>query len=181
MIRINLLPYWEKGKKENIRRQLIVFAGSFVALIVVLTALYAHAAWKVSRLNAEVASLTHRSAVLAKQVGDVEANINKKKELEQKLAIIDRLARDRFFVVRLLREMSVITPPGNVWLDRVTQREREVRFDGFARNNTAVAQFMRNAEKSGFLTDIKLVVSRQEEVDKVPLQRFIVTGRLNEK
>lgn len=179
MIRINLLPYWEKGKKENLRKQLIVFSTSLVVFVIILVSLYIHAAWSVYRLDAEVYSLAQRKAVLDKQVGDVEANIRKKKELEQKLAIIDKLDRDRFFVVRLLRETSVITPAGNVWLNRVTQREKEVRFDGFARNNAVVAQFMENAEKSGFLTDIELVVSRQEEVDKVPLQRFVVTGRLS--
>lgn len=178
MIRINLLPYWEKGKKEDLRRQVFLLSGSLVLLIIVLSSFYIYIAWSLSRLEAETKMMEKRSAALAKEVGDVEANLKKKRELEQKLAVIEELDNNRRFAVRLFREMSFFTPADSVWLNKVAQKGTEVRLDGYARNNLAVAQFMKNVEKSGFLTGIELVVSKREEVEKTFVQRFVVTGRL---
>ncbi len=179
MIRINLLPYWEKEKKENIRRQVLFLAASLVLFIFVLSSFYIYTRWSLSRLEAETKAMEQRSALLAREVGDVEANLKKKKELEQKLAVIGELDNNRRFAVRFFREMSIFTPVGNVWLNKVAQKGTEVRLDGYARHNMAVAQFMKNVEKSGFLTDVELVVSKREEVAKNLVQRFVVTGRLS--
>ncbi len=178
MIRINLLPYWEKGKKEDIRRQVFFLAASFVLFILVLSSFYIYISWSNSRLEAQVKTMELRTAMLAKEVGDVEANLKKKRQFEQKLAVIEELDNNRLFALRLFREMSFFTPIGNVWLNKVAQKGTEVRLDGYARHNMAVAQFMKNVEKSGFLTDVDLVVSKREEVEKSMVQRFVVTGRL---
>lgn len=181
MIKINLLPYWEKEKKEDLKRQIFILGASLVIFILVISSLYIYVTWAVASLQSDIQKMQEKTALLAKKVGDVEAQMKRKKEIEQKLAIIEGLERDRLFPVRLLKEMSYVTPVNNVWLNKVAQKDREVRIDGFARHNMAVAQFMKNLEKSGFITEVELVVSKREEVEKHFVQRFVVTGKLSQQ
>jgi Tfp pilus assembly protein PilN len=178
MIKINLLPYWEKRQRQEAARELVLLGGAVLMLVVLLLGAYGY--YSLSRLwvKDEVAGLEIRTAALARQVGDVEAYMKRTKDLKQKLAVIDKLEKDRFFGVRFLREMAAITPRNDVWLNKVSYKEGEVRFDGYARHNAAVARFMMNAERSVLFTAVELVTSKQEEWEKTYLQRFVVTARL---
>jgi len=40
MIKINLLPYREKEKKENLARQLIIIGATFVVFLLLLVSVY---------------------------------------------------------------------------------------------------------------------------------------------
>lgn len=179
MIRINLLPYWEKGKTENLRRQIIVLAGSLVLFLLILSTLYVYVVWSVSRLDAEFKTLDERSKALAKEVGNVEAYLKDKKELEKKLSVINELERNRLFAVRLMKEMSYITPANDVWIDTFTQNGARLRLEGHARDNTAVARMMGNMERSGLLKGAELVASRLAEIEKVSVQHFILESSIS--
>ena len=72
MIRINLLPYREKAKKENVRRQVSILAGVLVLFVLVLFAVHLYFTMSVSRLEAEVKAADTKLVALNKKVGDVE-------------------------------------------------------------------------------------------------------------
>lgn len=179
MIRINLLPYWEKGKKEDLRRQLMLLAGSAVLFLLIISTLYIYMTWSVSSLEAQFKTLDERSKALAKEVGNVEAYLKDKKELEKKLSIINELDRNRLFAVQLFMEMSSVTPVNDVWLKSVIQNGARLRLEGYARDNTAVARLMSNIESSGFLKGADLVVSRLIEIEKVSVQHFILESSIS--
>jgi len=54
MIRINLLPYREKAKKENVRRQVSILAGVLVLFVLILLAVHLYFTMSVSGLETEV-------------------------------------------------------------------------------------------------------------------------------
>ena len=175
MIRINLLPYREKEKKENLQRQIVFYAGTLVVVLLVLAAVYFYVSISVGSLEKKIAEATARLVVLDKKVGDIEGFKRDKKELEQKLGVINALEGDRIFPVRMLDELNVLVPAKEIWLEKLTETGQELRIEGMAKDNGTVALFMKNLEKASFIKTVDLVVSREKDVAGTKLQQFILT------
>jgi type IV pilus assembly protein PilN len=116
-----------------------------------------------------------RLVVLDKKVGDIEGFKRDKKELEQKLGVINSLEKNRLFPVLVLDELNLLVPSREAWLEKITQRGQELRIEGVALNNGTVARFMKSVEKARFVESVELVVSREKELAGVKLQQFILT------
>jgi type IV pilus assembly protein PilN len=175
MIKINLIPYREKEKKEDLKRQVVVIAGSIIIYLLILVAVHLYMGANLRQLDNEVATATARLAILDKQVGDVEKVKKVKKELEKKLGVINTLEENRFFPVRLLDGLNMLVPSKELWIDKLTQRGQEVRLEGKARDNGTVARFIKSLEKAPFIASVDLVVAREHEVAGVKLQQFVIT------
>ena len=98
-----------------------------------------------------------------------------KKELEQKLGVIKSLEGNRLFPVRMLDELNTLVPSKDVWLEKIVHTGKELRIEGMARDNGAVAVFMKSMENATFAQSIELVTSREKEIAGVKLQQFILT------
>ena len=72
MIRINLLPYREKEKKENLQRQIILIAGSLVLLLLILGSVYVYFIASIKSIENEIQDAEAKLVVLNKKVGDIE-------------------------------------------------------------------------------------------------------------
>jgi type IV pilus assembly protein PilN len=174
MIRINLLPYREKEKKENLRRQTFIFFGLLVLVLLILVAIYLYFSMSIGALKTKIREGEAKIAVLNKKVGDIEGFKRDKKELEQKLGVIASLETNRLFPVRMLDELNLILPAKDAWLDKIVETEKDLRIEGMAKDNGTVALFMKNLEKAGFIKSVDLVVSKEKEVAGVKLQQFIL-------
>ena len=175
MIKINLLPYREKKKKENVKRQLFVISGVIILFFLLIVAVHLYFMASLQRLEDKVKEDEVRLLALNKKVGDVEQFKNDKKELEQKLAVINKLEFDQYFPVRLLDKLNMLVPSKDAWLEKITQKGREIRIEGMARDNGVVAGFMKNLEKAEFVRSVDLVVAREKEIVGVKLQQFVLT------
>ncbi len=175
MIRINLLPYREKEKKESRQREIFIYSGILVLFLLVLVAVYLYVGISVGSLETKIAEANARLAFLDKKVGDIEGFKRDKKELEQKLGVINTLEGNRFFPVRMLDELNMLVPAKEIWLDKLTETGQALRIEGMARDNGTVALFMKNLEKASFIKTVDLVVSREKDVVGTKLQQFILT------
>jgi len=175
MIRINLLPYREKEKKEDIQRQIIIVSGSLLLFLVILISGHLYLGMTISGLEKKIREADARLVVLNKKVGDIEVFKTDKKELEQKLAVINTLEVNRFFPVRMLDELNMVVPSRDIWLDRVIETGKDLRIEGVARDNGILARFMTNLERAGFVQSVDLVISQEKDVAGVKLQQFAVT------
>jgi type IV pilus assembly protein PilN len=175
MIRINLLPYREKEKKENLQREIARYAGILVLLLLILSAVYLYVSISLSSIETKIEEANARLVVLDKKVGDIEGFKRNKKDLEQKLGVINTLEGNRIFPVRMLDELNVLVPAKDIWLEKLTETGQDIRIEGVARDNGTVALFMKNLEKAGFIKTVDLVVSREKDVAGVKLQQFILT------
>ena len=72
MIKINLLPYHEKKKKENVARQISITIGSFVIFILLLFWLQIWISSSVSALESQVKQAETLLIDLNKKIGDLE-------------------------------------------------------------------------------------------------------------
>ncbi|MBU1744350.1 MAG: PilN domain-containing protein [Proteobacteria bacterium] len=175
MIKINLLPYREKAKKENLQRQIIILSGTLVLFLLIILAVHLYFSMSISGMETKIREADARLVALNKKVGDIEGFKRDKKELEQKLEVINALERNRFFPIRMLDELNLLVPSKEAWLEKITQKGQELRIEGMARDNGTVARFMKSMEKAGFVQSVELVVSREKELAGVKLQQFILT------
>jgi type IV pilus assembly protein PilN len=175
MIRINLLPYREKAKKENLQRQITIIVGSLVLFFLLLGSVQLYVTMVNSGLENKIKEAEAKLVVLNKKVGDIEGFKKNKKELEQKLAVINSLEGNRLFPVRMLDEIRQIVPEKEAWLEKLSQVGRDLRIEGVAKDNGTVARFMKNLEKIEFVKSVDLVVTKEKEVAGVKLQQFILT------
>ena len=172
MIKINLLPYREKAKKENLQRQIIIFSGTLVLFLLIILAVHLYFSMSISGLETKIREADARLIVLNKKVGDVEGFKRDKKEIEQKLGVIKSLEGNRLFPVRMLDEINRLVPAGDIWLEKISEHGQELRIEGMARDSITVAGFMKSLEKAGFIQSVDLGVSREKEVSGVKLQQF---------
>jgi type IV pilus assembly protein PilN len=175
MIKINLLPYREKEKKENIQRQIIIFAGILVVLLVLLSGVYLYLNIRVNRIEDDIKAKDLRLAELTKKIGDIEKFKKDKSLIERKLAVIGKLEGNRLAQVKRMVEMTRIVPGGDMWLERMAETGNNLRIEGVARNSMTVALFMRHLESADFVRSVDLVSSKEREMMGVKLQQFIVT------
>jgi len=178
MIRINLLPYREKEKKENLKRQLTIIAGSFIFFLLVLVFLQLSISASISNLGKEVKDAENRLVVLTKVAGDIEVFKADKESLEKKLNIIKTLEENRLVPVRMLDELTMLVPTKDLWLEKLSEKEAELIIEGTARNNIAVAHFMKNLAGSSFITLVDLISTKEKEISGIKLQQFVLTCTL---
>lgn len=175
MIRINLLPYREAARKENIKRQISIIAGSFVVFLLCLIYVHVTLNSSVSALEEKIKEKEDRLVVLTKTLGDIEGFKKNKEELEQKLAVIRGLEENRSFHVRLMAELSQMVPSNNLWLTKLTEAGNEISIEGIARNNVVVAGFMKQLELSDFVSSINLVHTKEADISGFKLQQFTLS------
>src|SRR4051812_10217593 len=115
MIRINLLPVRQVKKREMGRQVLVLFA-AVVLLAAVVNYLWLDSLQKEKQRGLDsIAETNKRIAELEKVIGEVN-NINaRKKELEDKLKVLDQLRKGRAGPVKFLDALSTATPQ-KVWV-----------------------------------------------------------------
>jgi Tfp pilus assembly protein PilN len=164
MIKINLLPYHEKEKKENLARQVSIIIGSFVLFLLCLVWLQLWMNSLISDLEAQEKDSKATLVDLDKKIGNLERFKNDKRELEQKLSVIKTLEENRLAPVKTLDDLAALVPLKNIWLVKVTQKGNNLTIEGTGRDNIAVADFMKTIEK--------LISSKKTEISGITLQQF---------
>lgn len=172
MIKINLLPYHEKQKKENVARQISIAIGSFVIFILLLVWLQVWVNSSVSALESQVKQAETLLIDLNKKIGDLEKFKNVKKELEQKLGVIKTLEENRLAAVKTLDDLAALVPSKNIWLIKITQKGNGLVIEGTGKDNIAVADFMKTIEKFDPIKSVDLIASKRTEISGITLQQF---------
>lgn len=181
MIKINLIPYRAKEKKDNLKRQITIIAGALVLFLVIVVSVHVYLSFNLRKLEGTLATADARLVILNKLVGDVEKIKKDKKQLEQKLEVIHSLEVNRSFPVRLLDGLNMLVPSKALWLEKLAQTGGEITIEGMAKDSGVVAQFMKSLEKAPFFSSVDLLVTREKEVVGVKLQQFIIVCGLNGK
>ena len=175
MIRINLLPVKKTRKKEALQRQLILFGIGLVILLALLAVLFLQARSKLSNVRGQVAQVEADIEALRLEVGEVEVFLERKEELEQKLAVIDELRASKTGPVRMLDEIATRIPQ-RVWLTGLSEQSGRVSLEGSAVSNEVIADFMSNLEDSDYFRDVYLVSIQASNREDSRLKDFTVTA-----
>jgi type IV pilus assembly protein PilN len=143
MIRINLLPV-RAVKKREIGKQILILYGAVLVLGGVLNFLwYQDRAAEEQRNKDRIAQTQQRINELEKVIGEVN-NINKrKKEVEEKLKVLETLRKGRSGPVRMMDALATATPK-KVWVKEFDEKSNLVKLTGSAVSHDDVAEFMRS-------------------------------------
>ena len=172
MIKINLLPYREKKKKEYIVQQIYMFAGSFVMFILFLVWLQIWINSSISDLKSQIKESEDSLVELDKKIGNLDKFKNDKKELEQKLGVIATLEENRLAPVKTLDNLAMIVPTKDIWLIKITQKGDSVNIEGIGRDNLVIADFMKAIEKFDPIKSVDLISSKNTDISGITLQKF---------
>ena len=173
MIKINLLPYREKKKKENLVQQIWIFAGSFIVFILLLVWLQVWIHSSISDLKSQIKDSEDSLVELDKKIGNLDKFKNDKKELEQKLGVIATLEENRLAPVKTLDNLALLVPSKDIWLIKITQKGDSINIEGIGRDNVVVADFMKDIEKFDPIKSVDLVSSKKTEISGITLQQFV--------
>jgi type IV pilus assembly protein PilN len=175
MIKVNLLPYREKKKEVQSKNQVVILGALGLAFVVLLGAFHIFTVMKLTGLENQVQSTQQTLQQLKSSIGDINQYKNAKEILEKRLNIINYLEKNRFAKVLFLDELSSMVPVNQVWIKSLKESETDVKIDGFAKDNIAIAKFMRNLERSEQLTSVDLVSSKQTEIAGNRLKQFTLS------
>jgi Tfp pilus assembly protein PilN len=170
MIKINLLPYRERAKVEDLTRQIALIAISFIALILLVGGVQLYMSLTIGGLEKDVKQQEDRLVELTKVIGDIERYKRDAALLDRKLAVIESL-----------EQLSGLVPVKDIWLEKLTEKESGLTIEGVARNNIAVALFMKNLVGSSFIKSVDLTSTREKEISGIKLQQFVVSCVLKKK
>ncbi|MGA2780679.1 MAG: PilN domain-containing protein [Smithella sp.] len=172
MIKINLLPYREKKKKENLVQQIYIITGSFVVFILLLVWLQVWINSSISDLKSQIKESENSLVDLDKKIGNLEKFKANKKELEQKLGVIATLEENRLAPVKTLDNLAMLVPANDIWLVKITQKDEKVTIEGIGRDNIVVADFMKDIEKFDPIKSVDLISSKKTDISGIILQQF---------
>jgi len=169
MIRINLLPFRAARKKENIRRQLMIYGLSVVCLFCVMGLAFINLKSTLSDVkkekeDIEVKLKSYEQTI--KKIGELEKKI---KEIRAKLEVIRELERNKTGPVHLLDEIALAVPREKLWLSGMKENRGSLTLTGTAMDNETIALFMTNLEKSEYISGVDLQSAKLRNIPEYKL------------
>ncbi len=172
MIKINLLPYREKIKKENFVQQTVIIVGVFIFVILVLVWLQIWVSSSISNLEDKIKESKSTLDDLDNKIRGLDTYKNQKKDLEQKLGVIATLEENRLAPLKTLDNLSMLVPLHDIWLVKITQKGNNINIEGMGRDNIAVADFMKSIENFDPIKSVDLISSKKTDVSGFTVQQF---------
>jgi type IV pilus assembly protein PilN len=142
MIRINLLPVRQVQKREQGRQFLVLMVGIFVITAAANVYWYLYMDGKREAAQRRLDDTNARIAQLEKVIGEVTNLQRRKKEVEEKLAVLDKLTKQRAGPVKLLDALATAIPK-KVWLTSFEEKGGAAVMIGNAESFDDVSEFMR--------------------------------------
>jgi type IV pilus assembly protein PilN len=184
MIRINLLTLGPKARKAkpqyDVRAQALLGVG---LLVITLVGCWWYAASLDSEIEAQQEDKRNKEAQIAQlkeQVKKVQDFEQKKKLLEEKNHIIDKLEQSRMGPVKVLDHVSQSIEPLKMWLTKLGVSSSTVELEGKALTNDDVVEFANNLRRTDYFTAISLQESKAAIENKINVYQFRLAIRLKE-
>jgi type IV pilus assembly protein PilN len=173
MIHINLLPVRQLKKQALLRQQLYIF-GAIIAVV----SMGVGTVWMLDRraiaqLEAEQAMLRADLERLKPIVDEVNTLERREKLLNTRIETIQRLRSNQRGPVRVLDELSRNLPE-QAWLETIDESAGMYKVAGYALTNFAVADLLRNLQRSKEFIGVDLVSSEQVVIAKLDVKKFII-------
>ena len=179
MIRINLLG---QVRPKAARRAPTIDTGGALPLffilaglgvgVLVLGVLYYTWQKQLAEENNRIKTLTAQKTELEQTKQQVEAFEKQKAILQQRVATIEQLQRDRTGGQELLDMVAnTVSRTENLWLTDMTRKGNALSMDGAAASINSVANFITALKRSGYFQKVEILESKQDDKN-LALQTF---------
>jgi len=173
MIRINLLPVRELKKQAVLRQQLDIFCAATVAMLVGVGLVWMIDKRTSGQLEAEKAGWRIELDRLKPIVDEVSALERRETFLNTRIETIQRLRSNQRGPVHVLDELSRNLPE-QTWLETIDEGGGVYKVAGYALTNFAVADLLRNLQRSREFAGVDLVSSEQVVIATREIKKFII-------
>lgn len=96
------------------------------------------------------------------------------KKIQARIAVLEKLAKDRFREVKVLDLFQQVIPE-KVWFTRVDIKEGRILLAGFSTSDVDISTFMDSLSKSVFLQEVVLVSSSEHIQENMTLKKFEIS------
>ena len=178
MIRINLLG---QVRPKSGRRPVdtgaalpVVFIGAGLVLgALVLGFFYYTWQKQLNEENARIKVLTAQKADLEQTKLQVEAFEKQKVVLQQRVATIEQLQRDRRGGQELLDMVAnTVSRTENLWLTEMTRKGNTLAMEGSSASINSVANFITSLKRSGYFQKVEIKETKQDDKN-LAVQTFL--------
>jgi type IV pilus assembly protein PilN len=174
MMEINLLPHREARRAADLRETVAVLV---LGLVVVGGGIFFTDKSVKSDLATAKANVEQLEADIERykpQQNLVKNFKKRKKQLQNKLDVIDSLEQARNGPVRILDELSA-NVPDRLWLTSIQTKGKGIKLEGQSLDTGVVADFLRGLNASPFFTNVDLdKTSGGKVVAGVRLVNFVI-------
>lgn len=179
MIRINLLPGEEKPSKEGIIWQSVFIWALIACGIIVFAGIGMHIfrSYEIRSLKSDIAETKLEQQRYAEAARLVEELTARKRQIEERLQVIETLERDRRTRVYLLDELAK-SVPDYVWLERFEENGQAATIKGWSFTNLAISQFMDSLESKAHVDSVFLRIIKRQEIEGIPALNFELGYRI---
>ncbi|MCH7370841.1 MULTISPECIES: PilN family type IV pilus biogenesis protein TapN [Aeromonas] len=171
MSNINLLP-WRVARAQHQKKQF----GAMIGIFLAATASLAFAIdWLVMQQigyqQQRNQRLQQEMAILDAQLGEIRLLKDRRKELIDRMQLIEQLQTQRNIPVRLFNQLPVLVPNG-VYLNTLALQNNRIDVNGKAEAYGRVASMMRRIDSSGWLGQSQISTIFTADVAPVALSQF---------
>ena len=171
MARINLLPWREELRKQKSQEFFVILGLSAAAAALVVGLMHFYHVQLIERQQARNKYLEDQIALLDKRITEIKQLEKEKQRLLDRMRAIEQLQGNRPLIVRFFDELIDSLPDG-VSVASVNQRGTLITIVGSAQSNARVSSFMRNLEKSKWLTNPQLDIIQAKTEGGIRVSNF---------
>ena len=165
MAHINLLPWRDEKRKEQLRQFLTMLGLSVVLMIVAILAVHLQYSRMIGAQESRNTYLKTEITAVEKQIREINALAKEKKRLLARMEVIQQLQRNRPSIVHLFEEMVNVIPQG-AHIKSLKQKGKNLTINGIAQSNARVSAYMRNIDGSAWLTKPQLNIIQKKGKSK---------------
>ncbi len=165
MAHINLLPWREEKRKEQLRQFLTMMGLTVVLMLLVILAVHLQYSRMISAQESRNNFLKNEITSVEKQIREINNIAKEKKRLLARMEVIQQLQRNRPGIVHLFEEMVKVIPEG-AHINSLTQKGKSLTIKGVAQSNARVSAYMRNIDGSAWLTKPQLNIIEKKGAKK---------------
>jgi len=180
MIRINLLG---QPRPKAARRavpleatlQILLLGLSVLAAVGFLGIHYYQTRKEIGELQIKIRNLQVEKARLENLKQQVDNFERQKNLLQQRIAVIEELQRNRVGGQQLLDTIATtVTRTDALWLTSLTRKGNSLTFEGSAASINSVANFITQLKRSGYFQNVEIKESHQDDRNTA-VQTFVFT------
>ncbi len=174
MANINLLPWREELRQRQRQEYLSVLLASAIGAAVIMFGVSSYFGGQIDVQERRNQYLRAESAVLDQKIAELNRLKGQKKELEQRLELVQNLQQSRNLLTQLFNTMADIVPPG-IYLEQVEKTSNQLKIQGISESNNRLAALVRNIEQVSWLSDASIQKITMDEIRPKLLSRFEMT------
>lgn len=162
MANINLLP-WREERRQELKQEFLVILGGVAVFALALVLLVDTA------VNQAISAQQSRNDYLQKHIAELDLQVNEIKELEKRkrelldrMKVIQQLQGNRPVIVRIFDQM-VRTLPDGVFYRELNRMNNRIELIGIAESNNRISSLMRKVDGSDWFANPNLTTVKADD------------------